>query len=129
MDYDHSRRLLERWQAGDAGAADELFRCYADRLLVLVRTRVSAKLSQRLDPEDVLQSVFRSFFVGARAGRFELERGGDLWQLLVTMALHKLIRQARRLTDLQRDVGRKSQFSSDDSPLEAAGTGARAFSR
>ena len=51
----------------------------------------------------------------AREGRFELERGGDLWQLLVTMALHKLIRQARHLTAQRRDVARESTFGSDDS--------------
>ena len=41
-------------------------------------------------------SVYRSFFVGARAGSFTLRRGGDLWRLLASITKHKLLRQARR---------------------------------
>src|SRR5271165_5672841 len=89
-----SKLLMARWQSGDSAAADELFRRYADRLAALVRSRLSSKLARRLDPEDVLQSAYRSFFAGARAGRYELKRGGDLWRLLVAITLHKLQDQA-----------------------------------
>ena len=35
-----------------------------------------------------MQSAYRSFFVGVREGRYALERGGDLWRLLVALTLH-----------------------------------------
>src|SRR6516165_3386835 len=96
--------LLARWQNGDQAAATELFRRYAARLIALAKSRLSARLSNRVDPEDVVQSVYRSFFAESRDGRYQLERGGDLWQLLVTITLHKLANQANRLETGKRAV-------------------------
>src|SRR5262249_45888213 len=61
-------------------AASELFQRYAGRLIALARSRLSTKVSKRVDPEDVVQSAYRSFFAGARDGCYDLERGGDVWQ-------------------------------------------------
>jgi RNA polymerase sigma-70 factor (ECF subfamily) len=102
-----SAELLARWQAGDQAAADALFTRYAERLLGLVRQRLSAKLARRIDPEDVLQSAYRSFFVGAREGRFALRRGGDLWRLLAAITLHKLRRQVECHTAAKRALERE----------------------
>src|SRR5262245_49776131 len=93
---ERSGDLLARWRTGDQQAAVELFRRYVDRLIALVRSRLSAKFSRRLDAEDVVQSVYRTFFAEARDCRFDLQHGGDLWRLLVTIALHKLQHQVRR---------------------------------
>lgn len=116
MDEDATKKLLARWQAGDARAAQELFQRYADRLIALVRTHLSAKLGRRLDAEDVLQSAFRSFFVGARAGRYELERGGDLWRLLVAISLHKLQAQAAYHAAGKRDIASETDFDAQAGP-------------
>src|SRR5262245_40961276 len=87
---------LMRWREGDQGAAGEIFGRYAERLLALARSRLSAKLSRHIDPEDVVQSACRSFFVGARDGRYVLKRSGDLWRLLVAITVHKLQHQLER---------------------------------
>jgi RNA polymerase sigma factor (sigma-70 family) len=108
-------QLLARWQQGDEAAATEMFRRYAQRLVALARSRLSDRLAHRVDPEDVVQSAYRSFFVAAREGRFELEHGGDLWQLLVTIMLHKLHRQVRRNTADKRSVEREQSL--DDRPI------------
>jgi RNA polymerase sigma factor (sigma-70 family) len=78
-----------------------------DRLTLLARTRLSARLATRIDPEDVVMSAWRSFFLGARNGRFALQRSGDLWRLLVSITLHKLYRQARRQSADKRSVARE----------------------
>src|SRR5207245_1833454 len=91
-----SQWLVARWKEGDEDAARELFYRYSERLIALVRSRLSDKLAPRLDPEDVVQSVYRSFFSNARDNRCILEQSGDLWRLLVTMAMHKLLDQAKR---------------------------------
>jgi DNA-directed RNA polymerase specialized sigma24 family protein len=88
--------LLERVRAGDEQAAEVVFCRYFKRLTLLARSRLSARLARRTDPEDIVLSVYRSFFVEARAGRFILSRGGDLWRLLASITRHKLLRQARR---------------------------------
>jgi RNA polymerase sigma factor (sigma-70 family) len=81
---------LRRFKANEQSTADDLYEAYATRLLALARTRLSAKMARRLDPEDILQSVFRSFFVGLRSERWADDEIDDLWRLLVGITLNKL---------------------------------------
>ena len=114
---ERSITLVERWRSGDQQAASELFHRYADRLLVLARSRLSEKVAQRIDPEDVVQSAYRSFFAGAREGRFDISRGGDLWRLLVAITLHKLRDQVKHHQAEKRRVQSEQGFGSEDSLL------------
>jgi RNA polymerase sigma factor (sigma-70 family) len=107
--------LVGRWRNGDQQAADELFQRYTARLIALARTRQPAALLHRFDPEDVVQSAYRSFFVRARDGRVEVQPGADLWQLLVAIMLHKLQHQVRRNTADKRTVAREQHFGNEDS--------------
>src|SRR5262249_10504575 len=70
----HSQELLTRVRGGDDAAAEELFHRFADRLIALAAIRMSEKLARRVGPEDVVQSAYRIFFVGARDGRYALEQ-------------------------------------------------------
>lgn len=106
-----SAELVTRWRAGDEQAADELFRRYAGRLLALAQSRLSDKLALRVDAEDVVQSVYRSFFVHARAGRYIFERSGDLWKLLVAITLHKVRGQAEYHAADKRALDREQSAS------------------
>jgi RNA polymerase sigma-70 factor (ECF subfamily) len=109
--------LVARWRAGDQQAAAELFRRYANRLIALARSRLPAKLAHRVDPEDVVQSVYRSFYEGAREDRYDLQRGGDLWRLLVTITLRKVYYQVRRNAAGKRAAHLEQGFGSEDSLL------------
>jgi RNA polymerase sigma factor (sigma-70 family) len=109
--------LLARWQAGDQDAAQELFRQYVGRLVALARSRLSDKMAARIDPEDVVQSAYRSFFAHARDGHYDVRRGGDLWQLLLSITLHKLHDQVKRHSAKKRAVDHEVSFSSEDSLL------------
>jgi RNA polymerase sigma-70 factor (ECF subfamily) len=134
MDDDQSANLLARWRQGDRGAADILFQRYASRLIDLARRRRPARLAHLVDPEDVVQSVYRSFFSAAREGRYEVQRGGDLWRLLVTITLNKLYHQVKRNTRAKRAADRECHLidadgaagvplhllSQEPSPAEAA---------
>jgi RNA polymerase sigma factor (sigma-70 family) len=102
--------LLERYRQGDDTAAEELFSRYFQRLTSLARSRLSPRLARRTDPEDIVLSVYRSFFIDARAGRFTLSRGGDLWRLLASITKHKLLRQARFHGADCRSVDRESSL-------------------
>jgi RNA polymerase sigma-70 factor (ECF subfamily) len=108
-----SAELLARWQAGDQQAAEELFARYSERLIALVRQRLSAKLARRVDAEDIVLSAYRSFFVGAREGRFSVQRGGDLWRVLAGITVNKLQGQVERHTAGKRALEREGQL--DDS--------------
>ena len=54
--------------------------------------------------EDVVQSVYCSFFVGARNGQFVLQHSGEMWRLLVGITVNKLHNQLRRHTAGKRAV-------------------------
>src|SRR5262245_47724755 len=113
MTDDPTAQLLARWRAGDQQAAHDLFRRHVDQLIALARSRLSVRLAQRVDGEDVVQSAYRSFFVGVREGRYAVEQGGDLWRLLVGLTLHKLHRQIRRNRADKRALEREVHLELD----------------
>jgi RNA polymerase sigma factor (sigma-70 family) len=108
-----SAELLSRVRAGEEAAAEEIFERYLERLTALARTRLSPRLASRLDPEDVVLSAWRSFFVGARQDRFALRRSGDLWRLLVSITMHKLHHQVRRHSAEVRSTSREQSITPD----------------
>ncbi len=114
MADDASVDLLARWRGGDAQAATLLFRRYAEKLIALAQRQLSARLAQRVAPEDVVQSVYCSFFVGARDGQYVLERSGDLWRLLVGITLHKLQHQFRRHLADRRSIRREEGTNGEE---------------
>ena len=105
--------MLLRCRQGDEDASREIFERYLARLTALARSRLAARLQRRTDPEDIVLSAYRSFFVGARDGRFVLQRSGDLWRLLATITLHKLHRQVKRHSAESRDVRREIAVADD----------------
>jgi RNA polymerase sigma-70 factor (ECF subfamily) len=115
MTDNESATLLVRWRGGDQQAAAELVRRFTVRLLALARSQLSEKLARRVDPEDVVQSAYRSFFTGARADRYEVHGSGDLWQLLAAITMHKLQHQVARHTAGKRAVDRERGFGAGDS--------------
>ncbi len=124
-----SAEILARYREGDPQAAEELFARYVSRLTLLARSRLSPRLAARTDPADIVLSAYRSFFVGAREGRFLLKRSGDLWGLLVEITMRKLYRAVRKHTAEKRSVSAETPLSAipedeipcnrDPSPAEA----------
>src|SRR5262249_62295502 len=107
-----SAELLERYQRGhDEAAAEELFRRYAGRLTALARSRLARSLAARVDPEDVVQSAYRSFFLLARDEEVLVRESGDLWRLLVRITLRKVCRSARRHRAHCRSVEREHPWA------------------
>lgn len=115
MPEEPADNLLERVQQGDQAAATELFRRYVARLMALARSRLPSTLAQRVDPEDVVQSAYRSFFAATAEGRYDSQRGEDLWALLATITLHKVHRQIERFKAQKRDWERELHFGSEES--------------
>ncbi|HEY3391406.1 MAG TPA: protein kinase [Lacipirellulaceae bacterium] len=107
-----SRELFDLYKSGDSNAAAEIFDRYVARLIGLVRKRLSSKLGRRVDPQDIVQSAYRSFFLRARDERFDIEQSGDLWRLLVGITLKKLYGQVERHTAARRDVAREEPLQS-----------------
>lgn len=112
---DESVVLLQRWKAGDETAAEEIFSRYVSRLAGLARSRLSDKMQRRVDPEDVVQSVYRSFFHHAKNDRYELKRSGDLWRLLAGITINKTMGQVEFHRAAKRSIDGEGDFPADAS--------------
>jgi RNA polymerase sigma-70 factor (ECF subfamily) len=112
--------LLERLNQGQGEAAEEIFERYASRLVALARGRLDAGARRKVDPEDVLQSVFRSFFARYEDGRFDLQDWDGLWALLVVLTLRKCGRKVEYLRAAMRDCRREFEPRPSDGESSAA---------
>jgi RNA polymerase sigma-70 factor (ECF subfamily) len=97
---DLGRRLL----ACDAAAAEEVFARFSRGLIRVAEQHLSRKLAGRLDGEDVVQSVFRTFFRRCAAGELRIDGSAELWRLLVQITLRKARAKGRFHTAEKRDA-------------------------
>jgi RNA polymerase sigma-70 factor (ECF subfamily) len=112
--------LMARLRTGDQDAAAQVFDRYAKQLIQLAWRQLGPKLRQKLDPEDVLQSVFRSFFSHQAAGEITgLESWDNLWGLLVVITMRKCRRQIKRFHYARRNVQREIPVPSSDPESES----------
>ena len=100
------RSLLRRFRSGEQDAATELFLRYARQLRGVAASNQATHLAPRFDPEDVVQSVFRTFFRRAKQGMYEIPPGEELWKLLLVLALYKVRELAVYHRAKKRDVTR-----------------------
>jgi RNA polymerase sigma-70 factor (ECF subfamily) len=107
VDSSDSRILVNRCRAGDAEAARLLFECYVDRLVAVARRRLSQSMNSRVDAEDIVQSVFRTFFGRLKGGQFRLEQQDDLCKLLVRITVNKARRQVAYQKAAKRAPGQE----------------------
>jgi RNA polymerase sigma-70 factor (ECF subfamily) len=106
---DTAIELFRRVRGGDEGAAAELFRRYEATIRRRVRVWMrlqDPRLHRVFDSVDICQSVLASFFVRAAAGQYDLEHPGQLVNLLVRMAKHKLTHHVAHLHARRRDIRR-----------------------
>jgi DNA-directed RNA polymerase specialized sigma24 family protein len=88
---DSFHRLVERMRAGD----QEAFRVIHDRfvrgLVEQAARTLNARTRAKVDPQEVVQSVWRTFFRRQAQGQFTLANWGGLWGLLVRITVNKCL--------------------------------------
>lgn len=99
---DHS--LLRQFRQGEGDAATRLYLRYSARLQSLAAKQTSKQLAARFDPEDVVQSVFRTFFRRVTDGLYDVPPGEELWGLLLVLSLNKVRRLAKHHRAAKRDA-------------------------
>lgn len=107
--------LLRRFQSGDEKAAAEIFDRYTQRLVALARSRMSAKLAQRIDPEDIVQSAYRSFFRKASQEEGTQVATDHLWRLLAGITVHKVLGQVEFHTAGKRAMHAEQPLAAENS--------------
>jgi RNA polymerase sigma-70 factor (ECF subfamily) len=101
-------RLMTRLRTGEDAAAREVFERFADRLSAMARGRFNRLLARKVDPEDVVQSAFKSFFVRHRAGKLDVGGWDGLWNLLTLITLRKCADRAEYFLADRRDAAREA---------------------
>jgi DNA-directed RNA polymerase specialized sigma24 family protein len=107
---------IAQLKTGDAHAAQRLWETYFQRMVQLARQSLEGAPRRAADEEDVALSAFKSFCLGAQAGRFsKLMDADSLWPLLMAITANKSVdlirennRQKRGGTGKGGGVGEKS---------------------
>ena len=109
---DQSVQLVDRWRQGDEAAAREIYDRYVSRLIALAGCRISPVLARRVDAEDVVQSVYRSFFARTTDDRLSVQQSGQLWGLLAAITVNKIRAKARFHAADKRNVNAEASVTS-----------------
>lgn len=110
-DAESFARLMARLRSGEDAAAREVFERFAGRLVALARGRFNRLLVRKVDPEDVVQSAFKSFFIRHREGKLDVGDSGGLWNLLTLITLRKCADRADYFLAERRDAAREATGS------------------
>ena len=110
------RSLVRRFRHGQADAPTQLYLRYAQRLHALATKQTSAGLARRVDPEDIVQSVFRTFFRRLAVGNYDVPDGEEIWKLLLVIALNKI----RTVGNFHKAAKRDMRRTSDGEAIEEA---------
>ncbi|WP_182869625.1 RNA polymerase sigma factor [Rhodopirellula sp. JC639] len=100
------KSLVVMIRDGDEEAAEALYDRYARRVFGLVRSKLGARLGAMTEPEDIVQSVFKSMFRGMQSGNYDAPPGTTLWNLLAVIAVRKLSNKASHYSAQRRDASR-----------------------
>jgi RNA polymerase sigma-70 factor (ECF subfamily) len=98
--------LMARIRSGDEDASTQVFQRFAHRLLGLARSRLDGLTRQKVDPDDVLQSVFQSFFRRVSDDQWDLDNWDNLWGLLARITVRKCVHRVEYFRAQRRDVRR-----------------------
>jgi RNA polymerase sigma-70 factor (ECF subfamily) len=94
----------------------ELFERFTRRLIGLARSHLDARLQHKIDPEDVVQSAYKSFFLRYGDGSLSSGEIDGLWSLLAVITLRKCADRVRYFKADCRDVAREAGTNSADHP-------------
>jgi RNA polymerase sigma-70 factor (ECF subfamily) len=108
--------LMSRLRTGEDAAAREVFVLFAARLAGLARRHLDARLAVKVDPEDVVQSAYKSFFVRQREGELDVGSWDGLWGVLTVITLRKCADRAAYYHADKRDVARETPGNTESSP-------------
>lgn len=96
--------LVQRASEGVSDAEERIHREFVDRLVRLASQRINQRFQSKIDPEEIVQSVFMSFFQRNATGSFQFENWNDLWCLLVKITVRKCSTRVSGFMTAKRDI-------------------------
>lgn len=96
--------FLSRLNEGDEEAARQVFDRFARRLAAMTRRRLDPRLRRKVDPDDVLQSAYRSFFARCSRGGFDPGGWEGLWGVLAVITRRRCLHWVEHYHAGRRDI-------------------------
>ena len=105
------------------GGEDRIsFERFTRRLIGLARSHLDTRLQHKIDPEDVVQSAYKSFLLRYGDGALAAEGWDGLWGMLMVITLRKCADRVRYYRTQGRDMSREAGGgTADDRWREAIG--------
>jgi len=113
-------RLIRGLRENDPEIVSEFCRHYGRLLEQVAEAHLAPQLRRRVEPEDVTQSVCRTFLRRVQGGEFQLPDSDSLWRLLCVITVMKVRQQARFHHRQRRGIDREVavDFNPCDSQIE-----------
>ncbi len=111
---DRQENTMKHLKTGTDSAACKLDEQYRARLCRLVEREMDRRVRRKEDPEDVVQSAFRTFYRRNTKGEFRIDSSVDLWRLLETITRHKMLKHVEKLRAGKRDPKREEYMEGDE---------------
>lgn len=105
VDHAQTAALLQRVSQGDRHALDDLLRRYRDRVLRIARVRLGLRLSERVEPDDIVQSTLERAWKSF--DQFDSREPARLIDWLAVLAENCVRDEARKWQAERRDPGRE----------------------
>lgn len=100
--------LYDQFRNGDEQAVALLWKRYLPRLVGLARSTLGGRAVRAVDPDDIVQSAFASFWQGASGGKFDAPTSREnLWNLLGVITVRKARKRIEREQAAKRGGGRR----------------------
>ena len=115
--------LVRRLRSGNQDAATQLYLRYHGRLTSLVKNRCSTDLARCAGVEDIVQSVFATFFRRIADGCYEVAVGDSAWKVLLVVALNRVRSEATYYYAARRDAQRTMTGPTAQEFLESKASG------
>ena len=119
-DSQHHESIVARLKADADLAASELDDQYRAKLCRLVEREMDRRFRRKEDPEDVVQSAFRTFYRRNALGEFHIDSSVDLWRLLERITRRKILKHAEKYDAEKRDPTHEEYPEGDDLPSQGA---------
>ena len=115
----HTGDLVDRAREGDAEALGALYRMYEKRLEIAVRRRMSLRMRGRMEPSDLIQSVWKDALKDV--ADFDYRGPDSFFRWMLSRIIHKIQDKGRYLAAGKRDLDRERPLARpEDSGGEAA---------
>ncbi len=105
---------------GSDAAARAIFERFTRRLVGLARAQLDDRFRHKIDPEDVVQSAYKSFFLRYGDGGLAAEGWEGLWGLLTLITVRKCADRVRYHRAESRDVDREAAATAEVEPWRDA---------